>query len=358
MAIDRKKILIADDDENLRGLLRVLFEDSGYEIHEASSGKQALKEFERIQPDLILLDVHFGGSGLMSGYDVLHEVRRDPICMDVPVILLTGYCTEEQVVRGFEAGADDYVSKPFSPRELAARVESRIRRHSDTKARAREQTDLRPGKTVRGAQGHVYEVGPPLSRGGMGVVYRGTCLDDGKQICLKTLDGGRLRRNKDLKRFELEARVALRFDHPNLARGIDLRISPEICFLVMEYIEGETLASRVNRSGPLDTAEGISVALQICGALAHIDSHDMVHRDVKPENILLSPGGRATLVDFGLTKSTSDDSAHLTTDGIILGTPYYISPEQVKGMLQLDVRSDIYCLGASMYFALSGKKPF
>ena len=358
MSTERKAILIADDDENLRGLLRVLFEDTGYQIHEAATPQQALSEFSRIQPDLLLLDVHFGGNAEMSGYDVIHEVRRDPILMDVPVIMLTSHTSEDHVVRGFEEGVDDFITKPFRPRELVARVESRIQRHTDSQLRLRTHSDMRPGKTLRGSQGHLYEITAPINRGGMGVVYRATCLDTGEAVCIKTLDNTRLQRNKDLRRFELEANAALRFDHPNLARGIDVRIRPACCFLVMEYIDADTLASRLNRSGPVSEQEGIAIALQISSALAHIDSHNMVHRDVKPENILFSESGHATLVDYGLAKSSRANTAHLTTDGIILGTPYYISPEQVKGMMRLDIRSDLYSLGAALYFTLSGKKPF
>jgi predicted Ser/Thr protein kinase len=195
-----------------------------------------------------------------------------------------------------------------------------------------------------------------LGRGGMGVVYlaRDVMLD--RAVAMKVLPPHLAAQEEMRERFLREARTAARLAHPNV---VPVHRADEIdgaAFFTMAFIEGETLAERIRDRGPLTPAEGIRIFREVAWALAYAHARGVVHRDVKPENILLDRAtGRALVSDFGIARQA--DSARITQQGLVLGTFHYMSPEQVSG-LELDGRSDVYSLGVVMYQALSGRLPF
>ncbi len=158
-------------------------------------------------------------------------------------------------------------------------------------------------------------------------------------------------------RFAREIRVAARLDHPNILRVLDSGEVGGQLWFAMPYVEGESLYERLQRERQLSTAETLRIALAVASALAYANEQGVVHRDIKPDNILLSGDG-VLVADFGVARAVSEMQSKLTATGMIVGTPTYMSPEQAAGELNLDGRSDIFALACVMYEMLAGEPPF
>ena len=201
-----------------------------------------------------------------------------------------------------------------------------------------------------------YQVEQELGRGGMGIVYlaRDVALD--RQVAIKLLPPELTTAPGLRARFLQEARTAARLAHPNIVPIHAVEDAGELVWFVMGYIAGETLAERVRRAGPLTPADATRMVQECAWALAYAHQHGVVHRDVKPENILLERGtGRALLTDFGIAQV--EQSAIATPRNAVLGTARTVSPEQAAGEPQ-DGRSDLYSLGVTAFYALTGRYPF
>ena len=181
----------------------------------------------------------------------------------------------------------------------------------------------------------------------------------GRIVAVKVLSGERTD-EETLKRFKNEAPDAARLDHENIARVHYVGEDRGWNYIVFEYIEGLNLRELVEQKGPLPLAEAVSYTLQVAEALDHAARRDVIHRDIKPSNVLVTPGGRAKLVDMGLARfyQVESSQADLTASGVTLGTFDYISPEQARDPRNTDVRSDLYSLGCTLYYMLTGLPPF
>jgi serine/threonine protein kinase len=214
------------------------------------------------------------------------------------------------------------------------------------------------GKRVEfpeGAPFGPYVLEEVLGRGSMGAVFRARLADGGDEVALKVLDPELQKDGRALRRLEREGRVLMRLRHPHIVKVRDVSCCEGFQTMAMEYVRGECLVNAVERRGPLPAPEAARILLQTASALGAMWDAGLVHRDVKPDNILLQPSGDAKLVDFGLARGKEDE--RVTRSGIIYGTPNYMSPEQIQG-LELDWRTDIYSLGATGYFMLTGVPPF
>ncbi|MEO5763116.1 MAG: serine/threonine-protein kinase [Vicinamibacteria bacterium] len=197
-----------------------------------------------------------------------------------------------------------------------------------------------------------------LGRGGMGAVYlaREPALD--RLVAIKVLPPERARSSDLRERFRREARTAAQLSHPNIVPLLTFGEDENLMYFVMGYVEGEALSSKVQREGRLQTAEAVRVLCELAEALSYAHGRGVVHRDVKPENILLEvPKGLVRLTDFGVAKGLSASSS-LTTEGAVIGTPHYMSPEQASGRSDVDARSDIYSMGALAFTLFTGRPPF
>ena len=197
--------------------------------------------------------------------------------------------------------------------------------------------------------------------GGMGAVFRALDTQLDRMVALKLLPPDQVHDLEVVQRFYQEARAAARLDHENIARVYAVGHDGAYHYIAFEYIEGTTIRRRVAELGVIPVAETINDALQIAGALVHAAERGIVHRDVKPSNIIVTPGGRAKLVDMGLARRFErgkgiDDG--LTQSGTTLGTFDYISPEQARDPRDVDVRSDLYSLGCTLFHMLGGRPPF
>jgi serine/threonine protein kinase len=225
-------------------------------------------------------------------------------------------------------------------------------------------TLLNPKETIPG-----YEILSVLGKGGMGVVYEAQQLTLGRTVALKTVLVSRMGSASALSRFELEARTVAQLQHPNIVGGYDFGRNDGRVFFAMELVEGEELATLVKRKGTLDERQAWGIARQTAAGLAHAANHGVVHRDIKPGNLLLvePPEGvpfppdmpLVKIADFGLAILTNSENSgtRLTSDNTTVGSPHYMAPEQFQ-QSDVDLRADIYSLGATVFQMLSGKPPF
>jgi serine/threonine protein kinase len=208
-----------------------------------------------------------------------------------------------------------------------------------------------------------YEFLAPLGAGGMGEVYRARDTRLDRTVAIKVLPEHLSQQPQLRERFEREARTVSSLSHSNICPLYDIGQQKDIDFLVMEYLEGETLAQRLVK-GPLPLDQALRTAIEIAGALAHAHRHGVVHRDLKPGNIMLTKAG-AKVLDFGLAKvqaptatpGLTQPTNMLTEEGVILGTLQYMAPEQLEGQ-EADIRTDIFAFGAVLYEMVTGKKAF
>jgi serine/threonine-protein kinase len=204
-----------------------------------------------------------------------------------------------------------------------------------------------------------FELEEAIGAGGMGAVFRALDTRLDRHVALKILPPEQADDAEVVQRFYQEGRAAARLDHENIARVYTIDHDAKYHFIAFEYIEGTTIRQRVERNGPLPVGEAINFTLQIAGALVHAAERGVVHRDIKPSNIIVTPHGRAKLVDMGLARRFErggDDG--LTQSGMTLGTFDYISPEQARDPRDVDVRSDLYSLGCTLFHMLTGRPPF
>jgi serine/threonine protein kinase len=216
------------------------------------------------------------------------------------------------------------------------------------------------GRLLEGERLGHFELHEFVGGGGMGAVFRALDTMLNRTVAVKVLSQEQSGDEETLLRFKNEAQSAARLDHENISRVYYVGEDRGWNYIVFEFIEGINLRDLVERQGPLPLATTVSYTLQIADALAHASGRDVVHRDIKPSNVLITPDDRAKLVDMGLARLHQVEPAgnDLTASGVTLGTFDYISPEQARDPRNADVRSDIYSLGCTLYFMLTGRPPF
>ena len=210
--------------------------------------------------------------------------------------------------------------------------------------------DVSVGQEIDG-----YQILDVLGRGGMGVVYLAEDVALSRNVALKVIDPALARDEAFLRRFRAEARALARIDSPHIVRVHALRQTDIGVFIVMEYVEGGTLADPIGR-GPMPWQKALPLIKQMLHAFSHAHGVGVIHRDIKPSNIMLTPQGVVKVTDFGLAKLHQKNADATVTQGIS-GTLFYMSPEQVKGQRDIDHRTDLYSLGMTIYEMLAGRVP-
>lgn len=220
---------------------------------------------------------------------------------------------------------------------------------------------------VGGVIGDKYAIQGILGEGGMGVVYEAEHMAMGRIVAIKVLHPENAQKREAVSRLQHEAKVTGNLGHPNICEIYDMgRLEDGSPYVVMERLRGETLAQKIKRDGKVDPGPVVEIAMQVLSALGAAHASGIIHRDLKPENVFLAekPGGLVVtkLLDFGISKAMiaagDEDRLGLTQTGMVMGTPYYMAPEQARGDRALDSRVDIWAVGVMMYEAMTGRRPF
>jgi serine/threonine-protein kinase len=225
--------------------------------------------------------------------------------------------------------------------------------------RIKSQLDDRDNSQIPG-----YQLICRIGKGAMATVYKARQNSLDRIVAIKVLPKRMSENAEFVDRFYKEGKAAARLSHNNIVQAIDVGASPKgYHYFVMEYVEGKTLYDMMvppphGDGHKFSEAEALDIMIQMADALAHSHQRGLIHRDVKPKNIIMTPGGVAKLTDMGLARASDDKEAAESEAGKAYGTPYYISPEQIRGDVDIDHRADIYSLGATMYHLLTGRPPF
>ncbi|QNN21335.1 serine/threonine protein kinase [Planctomycetales bacterium ZRK34] len=222
--------------------------------------------------------------------------------------------------------------------------------------RARQQTEVRASSA--GDQIPGYKVLQKLGEGAMAKVYKAKQVSLDRIVAIKVLPRRAHEDPQFVERFYAEGRAAAKLNHPNIVQAIDVGQAGGRHYFVMEYVEGESVSEYLQEHKRYSEPDALKVVIQIAEALNHAHERGFIHRDVKPKNIMLTADGTAKLADMGLARQVSDREAAEAESGKAFGTPYYISPEQIRGEVDVDFRCDIYGLGATFYNMVTGRVPF
>ncbi len=342
------RIALVDDDTLFRDRMSVALRGRGFQVQGFASVAAAVGHLEAHPPDLLVTEavLHDG-----SGLDMIARLR-DAIPRGFPVVVASRRVKEQEILRGYAAGAADYLTKPLTEHELLAKVAVHLAR------RERESTlgPLDLPTTASLAFGR-YRVGQPLGKGAGGIVYAALDPETNRQVALKVLTVLEDLRAETRLRFLREVYALSSLRHPHIARALDFGSAEGRLYYAMERIDGPTLHRKVLAEGPANEAQALQLMTGLLGALEALRRVDLVHRDVKPGNVILR-GGRwddPVLIDFGLAKRPFDRG--LTGPDVWTGTPGYIPPEVVLGQAHTH-RGDLFSLGLLARFALTGEEPF
>ncbi len=203
-----------------------------------------------------------------------------------------------------------------------------------------------------------YKVLGNLGKGAMATVFKAKQLSLDREVAIKVLPRKFTNNPQFIERFYAEGRAAAALNHPNIVQAFDVGQAGDYHYFVMEYVEGRTVYDDIVKNKRYNEIDAIDIIIQVAEALQHAHSKGLIHRDVKPKNIMLSKEGIAKLADMGLARAMSDKEAAEAEQGKAFGTPYYISPEQIRGEKEIGPPSDIYSLGATLYHMVTGAVPF
>lgn len=429
----RGRILVVDDVADNREVLMRHLVRQGYEVESAGDGATALRMAARASYDLMLLDVRMPG---IDGQEVLIRIKQDPATRDLPVVMISAADELATIAGCIEAGADDFLPKPFDPVLLKARVSASVEKKRlrnmevdylrqvdrvveaavaveqgryvpgglvevarrddaighlarvfDSMAagvRAREErlsaqvttlrreideakqgsnagaaAELDSGTLLPGARfADRYTIIRVVGRGGMGTVYKAHDRELAEDIAIKLLRPEVLSGDPTMaERFKSEIRLARRISHTNVVRTHDFGESEGAYFVTMEYVEGITVRELIDLRTRLSSAATLGIARQLAESLAVAHEQGVIHRDIKPQNLLLDAAGVLKVMDFGIaTLADRTGAANITQSGMVVGTPAYMAPEQLLAET-VDARSDLYAVGVVLYECLTGKLP-
>lgn len=346
-------ILVVDDEASIRSLLRDFLEMDAYSVLEAEDGLEALDQCVSADIDLVITDIDMPR---LDGYGFLRTLRErnNP----TPVIIITGKPSVKAAVDCFKFGASDFMEKPLDLAKLSGLVKATL--HSSRRTTDEIKTLSLPAmqrlKTIAG-----YRVARTIGMGSFGVVFQVAPPDDpaNATLALKMLRMNESSVSPDseaVARFLREAEAASRVTHPNIVaiHAYGWAEDGEVPYIVMEYIDGHSLKDHIERQTRWSTEVRIDILLGIARALTAIHACDLVHRDIKPQNILITPDLRPKITDFGIVRMPG---SQLTQAAHIVGSPAYMAPEAFV-TANIDSRADIFSLGVLGYEMFTGNMPF
>ncbi|MDT8304060.1 MAG: serine/threonine-protein kinase [Sedimentisphaerales bacterium] len=263
-----------------------------------------------------------------------------------------GLCTDKELQQSLEELQNRSSSDPAILQDLMVELgyitESQAERLKNGIRESKAAAHQIPG----------YKIVGKLGAGAMAVVYKARQLSLNRMVAIKILPKRFTENPEYVERFYKEGQAAGRLNHPNIVQAIDVGEAGGYHYFVMEYVEGKTIADDLAAGKVFEEQEALDMIIQVASALGHAHAQKLIHRDVKPKNIMISNTGVIKLADMGLARATTDIEAAQSEAGKAYGTPYYIAPEQIRGKIDIDGRADIYGLGATLYHMLTGRVPF
>lgn len=268
------------------------------------------------------------------------------------LVVEKGLATEEEVRRCCSlAGKRTLFGRP---RSLA---ETLVRERAITPNQLKQVEALianqRAGRSIPG-----FKMLAPLGKGTTAMVYKARQLNLDRLVAIKVMNARALRSEKAIQAFYAEGRAAAKLNHRNIVQAFDVGQCADFHYFVMEYVEGLTVHEILQDRGMIEPERALEITIAVAEALQHAHERGFVHRDVKPKNIIIDPAGIPKLADLGLARAFHDREAGLAEKGQALGTPYYISPEQIRGEVDIGPPADVYGLGATFYHMVTGLPPF
>ncbi|HET6267468.1 MAG TPA: protein kinase, partial [Acidobacteriota bacterium] len=367
-------ILVVDDNEEFRTFLVTILQDEGFAVTPASSVKEAMALVEREKPRMIIVDLMMPET---PGDELCRIIKDDPYLRDVIIIILSATADIEVKLTCFASGANEYLVKPVDSRELVARVKRFIRMmdefrdtpHSGAQTKIEkfsmeksygsiELMDSSTGDSVARIKPKygIYRVDNLIGSGGMGHVFKAYDEPLDRYVAIKILSKKLSRSPEFVERFKREAKVLAAINHPGIAYIFSFGQEDEDLYFSMQWCPGGSVSDLIRAKGRVDLLPAIEIMLQSAQALAAATRKGIVHRDVKPSNLLFDENQQIKIVDFGLA-SAEKMSTQITQVQEFLGTPSFMAPEQAQSA-SVDYRADIYSLGITFYYLLYGKLPF
>jgi serine/threonine protein kinase len=337
-------VLIADDETIVRQSISEVLRAEGYKTIEAKDGRECLDVLAREAVDILLLDIHMPN---LNGMETLSAVSRGNFKVDT--IMISGNGTVQNAVEAIKFGANDFIEKPFSFDHLINLVKS----IADKRIRSQKLHDLKQHANTVGK----YIIRKEISRGGSAIVYHGLQPDLNRPVAIKILHPHLMDVGTFSKRFYREAQITASLSHPNIVQIFDYGEHENNFYLAMEFIEGCSLEHYLSEERRLPLNLCVLIGITICRALEYAHKNGVLHRDIKPQNVMISSVGVVKLADFGLARCLDADDEALTRSDLLAGTPQFMSPEQVEGQ-ELSFASDIFSLGTLLYALTTLRVPF
>ncbi|MFH1613678.1 MAG: serine/threonine-protein kinase [Planctomycetota bacterium] len=264
-------------------------------------------------------------------------------------------CTEEELQQGID------LLKAYQAENPMPIEEALIKLGYITQSQARRlRENVIETKETKAAAHQIpgYKILGKVGAGAMAVVYKAKQLSLDRIVAIKVLPRKFTEKADYVERFYKEGRAAAMLNHNNIVQAIDVNEAGGYHYFVMEYVEGKTIYEMLSAGRIFKEGEAIDIVIQVAEALKHAHARGLIHRDIKPKNIIITPSNVVKLADMGLARETADIATAQSEAGKAYGTPYYIAPEQVMGKIDIDGRADIYSLGATFYHMVTGRLPF
>jgi DNA-binding response OmpR family regulator len=338
-------VLVVDDEPLIRKLVIDILGDEGFHVDEAENSDACMDVLGKRRIDIILMDIQMPGT---DGMTTLKRLAEENYGVDV--IMISGHGTIETAVEAVRFGAHDFIEKPFSIEKLKSAVKAVAKKRQQSG----QVEKIRDDKESIGD----YIIEEKIATGATSTVYRAIKKNLDKPVALKVLHSHIIEEAGDfLRRFEQEAKVTAALGHPNIVQVFDFGKDKGMFFMAMELVSGTPLKTWISKGHKFPYGIAASITIKVASALEHAHEKGIVHRDIKPSNVIIGEKGTVKLVDFGISRCLDAETAVLTQPDQMVGTPLFMSPEQISGK-KAGTESDLFSLGTLLYLLVTMHYPF